>query len=107
MSLFAVLDEETSNTADYITSTTVGAYAEMGLSAIDDPNSSTGQVVTYVAKSPYAGWVRVTLKQSTTTIATWDQKLTTSFATYEHTLATNEADAITDYSALRLVFTVL
>lgn len=80
---------------------------EHGMAALIDPNASTGHIVSYRAR--YAGGATsgtqtVTLKQGTTTIATWTDTLTSSFATITHTLTGTQADAITDYTALRLRF---
>jgi hypothetical protein len=78
---------------------------EVGLAALTDPQVNTGHTVTYRAE--YAGGATsgtqtVTLKQGSTTIASWTDTLTSSFQTFSHTLTGTQADAITDYSQLRL-----
>lgn len=78
---------------------------EVGFAALIDPMVDTGHTVTYRAE--YAGGATsgtqvVTLKQGSTTIASWTDTLTSAFGTFTHTLTTGQAAAITDYSQLRL-----
>ncbi|WP_141576111.1 hypothetical protein [Actinomadura sp. WMMA1423] len=84
-----------------------GGFIQVGMAALIDPNSGSGHTVEFrgcYAAGASAGNVIVTLKQGPTTIATWTQAVTGSFATYTHTLSSGEANAISDYSALRLTF---
>lgn len=99
--LFAMLDEVVASDADFIT-TTSASTAEVKLSTAGDPAVSTGHVIRYRAKG--TGTLTVRLIQGTTTIATHVPSITTSFQNYTFTLSGAEADAITDYSDLRLRF---
>lgn len=82
-----------------------GGDVEVGLGALIDPLSGSGHVVSYRAEfagGATSGTVTATLKQGTTTIASWTDTLSGSFATFSHTLTSTQANAITDYSQLRL-----
>jgi len=105
--LYAMIDEVAVDDADYIYTTTVDADAEVALSSLVDPTSSSEHIVRFRARAPYGGQVKVGLYQTTTLVAEWTDSLSTSFETYAHTLAGAEADAITNYGALRLRFTAL
>lgn len=65
---------------------------------------TSGQVaVSYKARvTGGTGSIVSTLKQGATTIASWTDSLTTSFATYTHITTAPEAAAITDYGDLRV-----
>lgn len=98
--LFAMLDEETASDTDTISTSSVST-CQLGLSAVTDPATSTGQVVTVRAKSDFGNTLVVTLKQGGTTIATRTfASLGASWADYQITLTGAECDAITDYAAL-------
>ena len=80
-------------------------FVQVGMAALVDPNSGAGHTVEYracYAAGASSGNAVVTLKQGSTTIATWTQAVTNSFATYTHTITSGEANAITDYAALRV-----
>lgn len=65
---------------------------------------ASGQV-TVTARARYAsggsGSVTVKLRQSTTTIATWTQPVTSAFTTYSFTTTSAQTATITDYALLR------
>ena len=103
------IDEDPYNDGDYIERNAV-AYCEVGLSSVTDPNSSTGHIVRYrygrtVTNRTLTLVVR--LMQGSTEIASWthvDPAL--SFVAASQTLTSLQADAITDYSDLRLRFDI-
>lgn len=102
--LFAMIDEVSADDTDYISSTSAGTCS-LGLNSVTDPLASTGHVFKYRAWAPTTGGLVVKLKQGTTVIATWTHAtLPTSPTTYTQTLSGAEADAITDYTALRVDF---
>jgi hypothetical protein len=102
--LYAMLDEVTYDDGDYIYTMTPSECA-VSLSALGDPGVSTNHTVRYRAAGDGATDLIVTLKQGSTTIATWTESNASSTATtYEHTLTTGEADSITDYTDLKLHF---
>jgi len=102
-SLYAAIDETPASDADYI-STTNASVCEVALSTLTDPVSSTGHVVRYRIAAD-SGGITVRLRQGTTTIATWTHAAApASLTTYEQTLSSGEADAITNYAALKLQF---
>lgn len=104
--LFAMLDEVTPDDADYIIASTVGAVCEIGLSAVADPGTSSGQVMRYRLWSPTGNGATVKLKQGATTIATWTHAtLPTTATLYTQALTAGECDAITNYSALSIEVT--
>lgn len=101
--LFAMLDETTANDTDYIV-TTGTSTCEVALGTMSDPAISSGHIVRY-RLSATSGGITVRLRQGTTTIATWTHaSAPTSLTTYEQTLTGGEADAIMDYTTLRLQF---
>jgi len=113
VSLFAAIDEVTSSDADYIQSANATATAdvsEIALGTITDPAVSTGHVVRYrYGKDTAAGDVvnlTVSLRQGTATeIAAWTHTdIGVGPITVAQTLTAAQADAVTDYSALRLRF---
>ena len=113
VSLFAAIDEAVASDADYIQSvnaTTTADVAEIALGIITDPAVSTGHVIRYrYGKDAAAGDVvnlTVSLRQGTATeIAAWTHTdISDVPITVAQTLTALQADAVTDYSALRLRF---
>jgi hypothetical protein len=114
--LYDDIDELTRNDADYVTSgpmTLLGDQSEtleVGLSNVDDPQSSSGHKIRYAFKKSAPGNpqldLTVTLLQGTTTIATTptENNINQNFRLGEYVLSAAEADSITDYSDLRLRF---
>ena len=102
--LYSCVDEASYDDADFIYTTSLSACT-VGLSSVLDPGIHTGHTVRYRAKGDGSADIVVTLKQGTTTIATWTETNAAQTVTaYEHTLATGEAATITDYTDLRLTF---
>ena len=113
--LFQSIDEaDGENDSDYVISTDDSSSSdtmEVGLSDIPDPQSSSSHIVHYRAKGsdPSGSYgipsLTVSLRQGSTQIATaTNSSLTTSFVNYTFTLSSSEANAITDYSDLRIRF---
>lgn len=109
--LWEMIDEASVDDADYVSVTHADDTPEtfqVGLSSVTDPVASDLHVVTVRASedsgSSYVNLV-VTLKQGATTIAsdTFDA-MTGSATDYTFTLSSAEADSITNYGALSLVF---
>lgn len=102
--LYAMLDETSYSDTDYIAATSA-TTCTLALASGSDPSSSTGHILRYRLLSG-SGTVTVTLKQGTTTIASWGpHTLTGAAQDFAQTLTGGEADSITDYSALRVEFT--
>jgi hypothetical protein len=83
-------------------------YIEVAFAALVDPASSTGHTIRYRAEyagGAASGTLDVAVKQGATTIASWTDTLTSAFQALSHTLTGTQADAITDYSQLRVRFT--
>lgn len=84
-----------------------GGDVEVAFSSLIDPQVHTGHTLTYRAwygGGATSGTQTVTLKQGTTTIASWTDTLTSSPQTFTHTLTSGQASAISDYSQLRVRF---
>lgn len=95
------------NDDDHLVRLANAGNVQVGVSALVDPQSSSGHVVRYRARlsgGASAGDVTVTLKEGSTTIASWTDTLTGTFATYSHTLTSGQADAISDYGSLNVTF---
>lgn len=104
--LFAMIDETPASDADYIYTLNAGAVCTIALQTATDPAVSAGHVVRYRLRGDGTSGVEVALMQNTTVIATWTHDpAPASFTDYAQTLSGAQADAITDYSQLRLRFT--
>ncbi len=109
--LFAMIDESPVDDADYIESaeTPVNQVAEVTLGNCTDPLKSDGHMVRYrYHKGQGGGQVDLTvlLLQGGTTIATFSHtNIPTAVTEAFQALSAAQADAITDYSDLRLRFT--
>ena len=105
-SLYAMLDETTPSDVDYIRTGTPADSCTVGLAAATDPAVSTGHVVSYRIQGNGTSGLTVSLRQGATLIASWTHDpAPTDWTTYAQLLTAGEADAITDYAALRLQFT--
>lgn len=110
-SLFATIDESVANDADFVRSElapNASAY-ECSLSNIEDPVSSSGHVVRYRYAKDAAGGAQINLtvelRQGTTVIASATHtNISDTVTAGSITLSGAEADAITDYTDLRLRF---
>lgn len=106
--LYAMLDEVSPNDADYISAASAGSVCRLGLGAVADPGTSSGQVVSYRASSSTGNGLKVELMQGGTVIATWNHAtLPATDTTYQQSLSAAECDAITDYTALSVRLTSL
>jgi len=98
-----MLDESAYSDADYIVSTT-SSTCEMRVTVGTDPVSSTGHILRYRLLAG-TGTISASLKQGSTTIASYGPHMLTGAAQdFAQTLSGGEADSITDYSDLRVVF---
>lgn len=98
--LYNCIDESTYSDADYIL-TSSASTCEIGLWPVQDPYSSSGQVLRFRAQSTSGSTLVATLKQGATTIATRTYTgVASSWTDYTMTLTSGECDSITDYSAL-------
>ena len=106
--LYAMIDEVTPDDADYISTASAGSVCRLGLGAVADPGTSSGQVVSYRASSSTGNGLLVELMQGVTVIATWNHaSLPATDTTYQQSLSAAECDAITDYTALSVRLTSL
>ena len=102
--LYAMVDETAYGDTDYIYAASA-TTCTLALASGSDPSSSSGHILRYRLLAG-SGTVAVTLKQGTTTIASWGpHTLTGAAQDFAQTLTSGEADSITDYSALRVEFT--
>jgi len=111
--LYLVIDEVILNITDNVQSSGVTApnFYECTLGDVTDPAVSTGHVVRYhIKKNTSAGKTidtLVELRQGATVVASWNHPNMSEVATqHNQTLTAAQADAITDYSDLRLRFTI-
>lgn len=104
--LWSQLDDN--DTADFVTSqnTTAENAFTVGLTDVSDPASSTGHVLrASIRKSGGTNSQNATIRllQGSTTVATIQvTNVPTTFTIYSYTLTAAEADAITDYTDLRI-----
>jgi hypothetical protein len=105
-SLYAMIDEAAPDDSDYIYNLgIVGSECAVGLSAGNAPASNVGNVVTYRIKGDGSSSLTVTLKETTTTIATWTHSPSpTNYTTYVQELSTAQVASIGNFSNLRLYF---
>lgn len=96
--LFATINEVVANDATYDLTSQASTF-EVGITAGTSPGVTTGHVVRY----RIVGAVTVSLRQGTTTIASWSQS-PAAMTTYVQTLTSLQAAAITNYAALSLQF---
>jgi hypothetical protein len=104
------IDEDTADDADYVQTQNTNSGLEVKLSAVDDPASSTGHIIrvrNWMVGSAAGEARTILLLQGGTTIATLiTGTLARTVGTQNNiTLTGAQADAITDYSDLRLRFT--
>lgn len=108
VTLFDKVDEAVADDNDYISSPVAptGDEVVLGLQTFVDPGSSVDHIVRYRIRKNQAGGAQINatarLLQTTTQIATWGHTNKDEvWTTFEQTLSAGEADAITDYAALR------
>lgn len=109
--LFSAIDEVTFSDADFIKSDAAPGISscKVRLGALSDPASSSGHILEYrFAKSPSDGAqvnLTVTIMEGGTVIASQTHtNISSSFTTGTLTLSGAEADAITNYGILDVVF---
>ena len=105
--LYASIDEASYDDGDYITSvkSATAETFEVKLSSVTDPQSGANHTIRIRASASLelGSTADVYLYQGATLIATRATiNLTTSFAEYTYTLSEKDADAITDYTDLRI-----
>lgn len=102
--LYGCIDETIADASDYIISSSATS-CEVGLAVGTDPLASTGHILRYELLSG-TGSITVTLKQGATTIASFGpHSLTGATQDFTQTLSGGQADSITNYGALSVVFT--
>lgn len=105
---YVLVDETSYSDTDYFyyagTSTMT---CEVGLSSVDDPESSSGHIIRVrISKSSTSGNApSFALKEGSTTIRSYTMGEPSSATTYEVTLTTGEADSIGDYGNLSVLVT--
>jgi hypothetical protein len=107
---YTYIDEVTADNADYVQTTSTNSGLEVKLSAVTDPLSSTDHIIrvrNWMVGSAAGEQRTILLLQGGTTIATLiTGTLSRTVGTQNNiTLTGAQADAITDYSDLRLRFT--
>lgn len=101
-SLYAMIDEPSADSSDYIYTNAAGS-CEIALNPVTDPNTSTGQVFRYQVWSALGDGVTIALMQGATVIASWvHPSLPTIPTIFARHLTALECDSITDYANLRL-----
>ena len=103
--LFGTIDEATLDETDYNhTNDPAGGSFQVALQAGSDPYVSTGHIVSYeIAAS--TGSMTVRLMQGAVEIASWVHNPAPTVQTvFNQTLSAGQADSITDYTNLRLIF---
>lgn len=83
-------------------------YVEVEFAALADPLSGSGHTIRYrlqYSGTSTSGTMLVEVRQGATVIAPWTDTLGSTFAAFSHTLTSTQANAITDYSDLRVRFT--
>lgn len=103
--LFAMLDEAVENDTDFISTSIAGDLCVLALTVAVDPATGVNHLPAYRLIGDGTSGIEVTVRQGSTIIATFTHDpAPTSWTTYNQTLSNAEADAITDYSALRIGF---
>ena len=110
--LYTTIDETSYNDSDYIKSSDMMGATDtciFGLGDVDDPSSAADHKVYFRSRADAGGGfsvpeLLVQLLQGGTQIATNAYTGGGSFSTQNFTLSTAEANAISDYSDLRLRF---
>lgn len=108
---WSTIDEVTYSDADKTVSPTAPANAtlEVGLSDVEDPQVSTGHTVRFRYQKSAAGGATINLYvrllQGVTEIAAWTyNNIANGWVDGSEVLTAPQADAITDYTNLRLEF---
>jgi hypothetical protein len=116
--LYSYIDETSANDTDYIQSETAPANSPcvVKLSAVEDPQSSTGHIIRFRYQKNSAGGAQINLtvqlregyvnesSQGTLIASTTVTDIPNGWVTGSYTLTGAEADAITNYADLYLRF---
>lgn len=103
-SLYAMIDEVSPDTADYIYATTA-TTCKIALSPVAEPATSGGQRVSYIIDSPPGDGLTVKLLCGVTVIASWTHDPAPATPTrYDQYLSGAECDAIADWTTLYYTF---
>jgi hypothetical protein len=109
---WSVIDESAVDDGDFTQSALAPSNAtlQVGLSDVEDPQSSSGHIVRYRYQKDAAGGAQinltVALMQGGTSIASWSHTdIANGWVTQAQTLSGAQADSITNYANLRLHFT--
>jgi hypothetical protein len=87
--LYPMLDEETPDDLDYISTTTLNTTCKLNLNATQYPGSASQQLSVRASSSTGNG-LRIVLKDGATTVKTQDLTLTPTLTTYPLTLTAGE-----------------
>lgn len=105
------INESVASDTDYVKSPTPPGSNEYeaGLTDVTDPVASTGHIMRWRRRAPVASGAAINLTvrllQTTTQIkSVADNSIPSTFTDTSATLSGGEADAITDYTALRMEF---
>lgn len=102
--LAAMLSEPSADSSTYIEATGP-AICEIALGPVEDPGTSSGQVVRYKVGSTTGNGLIVKLKQGDVDIAEWRHAvLPTAQTVFAQALTAPQCDSITDYANLRFSF---
>jgi hypothetical protein len=100
--LYAMVDEDPASDTDYISAASA-TTCQMRLQPVIDPQTSSGQIVKFRARSSTGSTLIARLKQGSTTIATMTQSgVASGWTEYDLVLSSAECNAITDYTDLRV-----
>jgi hypothetical protein len=99
--LAPMLSESTPDDANYIFAQ-IGTTAEIKLGAVTDPAVSSGHTLRYRAASRFSRTLTMGVYNGASLVASFPQVLTPTLTQYEVTLSGAEADAITDYTDVRV-----
>ena len=102
---FAMIDEVTASSADYITTSSTGTGKYKLTPGALDPLSSTGHTLRVEAQSTGGGLTVQLVQGAATVICSFSPAVTGTYAIYPYTLSGAECDAITDYTDLYLWLT--
>jgi hypothetical protein len=107
-SRYALIDEETANDADYISTSTKSAIQTVSLSNPAETPASGGPVIVYIRAKGSVSGVKVypQLKQGSSTMildgSSSQATLTTSYANYSFAVASDNLQYITDWTTLQI-----
>lgn len=101
-SLPPMLSEAVPDHGTFIWVPIANSACELLFTSLPDPGVSGGHAVSFWASSPVSATLRFRIMQGATQVAQWDQAVTPTLTPYSLVLSSAEADAITDYTDLRV-----